>query len=319
MSKKKERVEVLNKAGINTGKYFSFKLDEGLKPGASITLVIGDNGLPVMVNRTESTAVDLVREEIFANGYVKNTKLHRRWVMAHMFRMLNYVSNDGYDKGYDAALNHWHGFDYQFKVLGDELKTLAKLEQSDYECFLERESFFNKDIVVATCLDYMDKLRIYIDKLKVKHCKGVPYKTIHGNNIFVSDLHRKIYSPLSFQIVSMKSVKTYKDLKAIFDRFMKGYIKLPWDTKKCKVWKDAYKGAGAFYTLKNMIMYHKCYVANPESKYIISFMNREDSLKWIQNKRIEYKGEYWRMFALMKKVIEDNNFDFDKRMKELYD
>ena len=31
----------------------------------------------------------------------------------------------------------------------------------------------------------------------------------------------------------------------------------------------------------------------------------------------EYKGEGWRMFALMKKVIDDNNFDFNKRMAEL--
>jgi hypothetical protein len=31
----------------------------------------------------------------------------------------------------------------------------------------------------------------------------------------------------------------------------------------------------------------------------------------------EYKGDGWRMFALMKKVIEDNNFDFHKRMIEL--
>ena len=39
----------------------------------------------------------------------------------------------------------------------------------------------------------------------------------------------------------------------------------------------------------------------------------------VLNKRLdEYKGEGWRMFALMKKVIADNNFDFKKRMSEIY-
>ena len=39
----------------------------------------------------------------------------------------------------------------------------------------------------------------------------------------------------------------------------------------------------------------------------------------VLNKRLnEYKGEGWRMFALMKKVIADNNFDFATRMSEIY-
>jgi hypothetical protein len=39
----------------------------------------------------------------------------------------------------------------------------------------------------------------------------------------------------------------------------------------------------------------------------------------VLNKRLrEYKGEGWRMFALMKKVIEDNNFDFKAKMAAIY-
>jgi hypothetical protein len=42
-----------------------------------------------------------------------------------------------------------------------------------------------------------------------------------------------------------------------------------------------------------------------------------DAVKHLNKKLDEYKGEGWRMFALMNKVIEDNNFDFNKRMAEL--
>lgn len=233
MNGKEKRMETMSNAGINTGKYFSFKLTEGLKPGASITLVIGEDGMPIMLNKTESTVCDRVKEEIFANGYVKNTKLHRRWVMAHMFRMLNFVSYDGYEKGYDAAMRHWHGFDYQFKVLEDEIKALAKLESSDRECFLERESFFNKDVVIKTCNDYILKLQNYIDELKTKKCKGVPYKTIKGRDIFVVDLTKKIYTPLCLHVMRMRNAKNYAELAIRFKAFKRSYISLPYKTPKC--------------------------------------------------------------------------------------
>lgn len=316
MNNKEKRMKTMSNAGINTGKYFSFKLTEGLRPGASITLVIGEDGTPVMMDNTKSTACDLVKEEIFANGYVKNTKLHRRWVMAHMFRMLNFTSDNGYEKGYDAAMRYWHGYDYQFKVLADEIKALAKLEASDYECFIERSSFFNKDVVIDTCMDYMEKLKEYIDGLKIRHCKGVPYKRIKGKDVFVEDIAKKIYRPMRLQILKMKHAKTYLELQRHFRSFMVGYVDLPYKTPKCKVWKDAFKGAGAFYTLKNMIMYHNCHILCPTTGV---FMSTKASLEWIQAKRNEYRGEGWRMFGLMKKVIKDNNFDFDKRMKEIYE
>jgi hypothetical protein len=41
-------------------------------------------------------------------------------------------------------------------------------------------------------------------------------------------------------------------------------------------------------------------------------------MNYLNGKLYEYKGEGWRMFALMKKVIKDNNFDFKKRMEEIY-
>ena len=43
------------------------------------------------------------------------------------------------------------------------------------------------------------------------------------------------------------------------------------------------------------------------------------AVKYLNEKLVEYQGEGWRMFGLMKKVIEDNNFDFYKRMSEIYD
>jgi hypothetical protein len=60
-------------------------------------------------------------------------------------------------------------------------------------------------------------------------------------------------------------------------------------------------------------MFHNCGIeVNGRMVYGIGATN-------VLNKRLEeYKGEGWRMFALMKKVIEDNKFDFKARMAEIY-
>ena len=106
MTNRNERMEKLNGMGIDTSKYFNVSLPDGLKPGATISLVISEDGQPMIVGGN-----DTIREQIIADGYVRNTKLHRRFVMAQMFHMLNYVSYDGKEEGYNACLsNH---FDYK--------------------------------------------------------------------------------------------------------------------------------------------------------------------------------------------------------------
>ena len=90
-------------------------------------------------------------------------------------------------------------------------------------------------------------------------------------------------------------------------------VKLPYETSKCKSWKDAFKGAGAYYTLQNLIRFHGVRVIVGGQKSSLSY-----SETLLEVKRREYDGEWWRLFAFMKKLIDDNKFDFNKRMKEIY-
>ena len=101
---------------------------------------------------------DIIAEQIITDGYVRNTKLHRRFVMAQMFRMLNYESWDRSESGYNACLRNMYGYDYTFKMMLDEVKVLSKLEVRDRESFEERSHFFNKKVVVSVMEDYMIKL-----------------------------------------------------------------------------------------------------------------------------------------------------------------
>lgn len=318
---RESRMETMQAAGIDTKKYFSINLLEGLKPGAVISLVIDENGNPVItpekVNKTDEQLENY--NEIckcISNGYIRNTKLHRRWVMAQMFRMLNYESRNGERCGYDAYLNDMYEYDYQFKMMFDEIRVLSILQEKDYTAFNERSVFFDFNTVIATCEDYLRKLKKYVENLPKKKCKGVPYVRISGNDVFVNDLYKKVYFPIEDRIRKMRIAKQcdelYCNLKWFIVDFVKKY-RLPDNTPKCKEWKNAFKGAGSYYTLMNLIKFHGCKIYTDHG--ILSGLR---AVEYVNDRSREYHGEYYRLFALLKKVIADNRFDFGLAMKEIY-
>ncbi len=311
MMNRNKRMETLNNAGVDTSKYFTVNLPEGIKPGATISLVINENGQPVVVNEKKN---DVIANQIIADGYVRNTKLHRRFVMAQMFQMLNYVSYDGTGSGYNAYLRKMYDYKYTFNMILEELRVLSKLEERDKESFEERSHFFTKDVVIYVLNDYMEKLEDYVEQLPTKKCKGIPYKHVKGIDIFVDDLNKKIYEPLRECIFAIKYAKNYFQMYRLLKNFMLKMVKLPYDTPKSKAWIDAYKGEGAYYTMKNLLMYHNCFV-EVENTGLKLYGTK--AVSYISSKLDEYKGEGWRMFALMKKVIAINNFNYGARMHEL--
>lgn len=300
MLNKNERMEKLNAMGINTGKYFTIPLENG----GSVTVIIDENGNPVKVN-------DVIATQIIEDGYVRNTKLHRRFVMAQMFQGLNYKSYDGRKIGYNEWLKR-HGLKYAFEMMLEEIRVLGKLENKDMETFVERAHFFTKDVIVKTMEDYVTELVKHIENLPSKNCKGIPYKRIKGSNIFVVDIDKKVYAPFRSDIHAIKYARSYNDLYRIVKTFMKKMISLPYNTPKSKAWIDAYKGEGAFYTLKNLVMFHGCGIeVNGHMVYGASAVS-------VLNKRLnEYKGEGWRMFALMNKVIKDNGINTKTHIAEV--
>ena len=301
MMNKNERMAKLNEMGINTGKYFTVALENGTQ----VHLIIDENGNPKRVD-------DVICNQIIEDGYVRNTKLHRRFVMAQMFQALNYTSWNKTKKGYNEWLKRF-GIKYQFEMMLEEIRVLGKLEQRDSETFLERSNFFTREVVLQTMTDYIEKLKAHINSNKTYICKGVPYKKVKGKDIFVEDLDKKIYAPMRTDIFKVKIARNYNEIYNALKNFMGKMITVPYTTTKCKEWIDAYKGEGAFYTLKNLVMFHGCGIV---VGYNIVYGT--DAVKVLNERLYEYKGEGWRMFALMKKVIADNNFDFNKRMNEIY-
>lgn len=331
MLSKKERMEKLQNAGVNTNKYFTLDVNEAIPAGAKIHIVVDKDGnyVPEVVKEdNDNIAVKLVREfldgvkddmyeKIMSDGYVKNTRLHRRFVMAQMFAALNYVSHDGKYRGYNDCLKHMYGYEYTLKMMTEEIRVISKLEVRDSESFAERSKFFNKDVVISVLEDYLIKLKEYVNTLPDRNCKGIPYKRIKGINIFKEDLDKKLYFVVKSYISRVKYAKNYTEIYRALESFMRNHVKLPYDTNKSKVWIDTYKGEGSFYTLKNLIMFHDCVIMDGYKN--CEALTQKASMHELNRKLDEYKGEGWRMFALMKKVIEDNGINTATYIEEICD
>lgn len=294
------RIKKLAEKGIDTSKYFTVSLPNGNEA----IMTMNDAGVPEVVN-----IKDDIETSIIENGYVRNTKLHRRWIMAQTFRMLNHKGKSAEQDGYNDYLHKYYGYMYQFKMTLDELKVLAEIYKDGDSCYYERSTFFTKDVVVALCDDYIEKLKRIINAKKVKHCKGIPYVTIKHKDYFVVDLDRKFYKKYENALYKIENSCDVKDLYYNFKHFysLVKNIQIPYNAKKCNAWVSAFKGAGGYYTLKNMLMYHDCYIVSNETGEVLK---GDTAISYIDSFLQTYKGCGWRYLAMLRQCISDNNFTF---------
>lgn len=286
----KNRMETLKANGIDTGRYFTLVVNEDIKAGTRINISIEGNE---------------VAQKIIEDGYVKNTKLHRRWVAAQYMRMLNS------SLGWHGYLNVRYSYMYTIDMMLEEVRVLAHLEKVDKATFDERKQFFTLDVVRRVLGDYYKDVVKYTSSLPRKNCKGRPYVSINGvGNVFVSDLSMCIDMPIRAMIEACAISETYEAMYYHMKNLRKNMIKLPYDTKKSKTWVDAFQKEGAYYTLKNLVLFH-----DVSLYYERGFYDAGDS-SMIALREIVKDYEGYQMNALLKKTIEMNNFDFARSISE---
>lgn len=297
-----DRIAALKAAGIDTSCFFPM--------GSDMVVKVVD-GVPVQVLDD-----DPIYQGIASGGYVNVHPLFRRFVMAQMFRLLRLMERTG--DSFNALVQH-RGYEYQWRMLENELHAIAKMqENNDTACFSQRVLWFNQDVVSAMIDDYLFKLRSYVDKLtyrrnkrgeKVyKHtCKGMPYVKIAGRNVFLSDIGSKIYTPVVKAFLAVKQAKTYRELYQLVVSFNKQRPHLKWRVKQADAFINAYKGAGAYFTMRNLVMFHGARFASK---------NEKASLQYIEEKAHAYEKEGWRMMGVMKQLIADAGISIEDKIHE---
>lgn len=307
-SKATDRIEALRAAGVDVSGFFAMS-------GANGGEFVGKNvDGTISMLADDDPIFDCIRQQ----GDVYNPKLARRWVMAQMFHMLAREGEEVYHgckRNSITAQIRQKGYDYMWKQLEEELYAQYKMAQhGDKENFEDRNRWFNKELVVAMLEDYRYQLHLHVKHhVKVQKCKGNPYKRICGEDVFVEDIKKKVFAPieeLKEQVGKLESMKGLYEMVRLFNRKMRKTRS--WQPKQCAEWLDAYKGAGAFFTMQNLIRYHGCRFAGLYG----TTLDKANSYSCLKGLAVQYNGEGWRMIGVLRKFLQDNNINIKKKMAE---
>lgn len=260
-----------------------------------------------ILNATED---DEVTEQIKDSGVVNNSHLYRRWVMAQFFRIIN-TEKDIYHLNFDEAIRKRYSFRYQFNMMINECHALAKLEREDKETFEERKRFFNKDVFAKICNEYADMLQRKIDRYPERNCRDgenvLHWKNVFGKKIWVKNIEKEVIAPYRRKASQIKFSKDYRECEKYLREFTSMIHTHGFGNEKMPTWIECFKGAGAYYTLQNMVLYHGCKLVAAYSNETYKGM---DAYVYMKIDLKDYLNYEW--VGLLRATIKANNFTFGK-------
>lgn len=311
MRNREDRINVLKAAGIDTSKFMAMDVPEG----ATIIIAAPKCNIEECDN---SDNTDDILSKVKDIGYIKEDPAFRRWVMAQTFNILYSGSSVS-----DYVKEWKNGYMYQFDQTLEELRSIAKINNRTTRAI--RQMFFSNDVVVGLCEDYMVKLHNYINSLPTHNHIYKEYKKVRGTGVgvYVNEIKSKIYDPLNKSINKMKKLNSGEDsdpkrFAELFEEFRKKMVKLDYNTKLYDGWVEAYKGAGAYYTLMGLIKFHDCRIYDGDR------LSLDDSIKAVNDKAKEIVSDtsetkkWYLLYGMMKETIVDNDFDFKTKMRDIY-
>lgn len=296
-----EKIAALKAAGVDVSNLFSMKGADGME---TIARLSGGN-LSIVPDDDE------IFLKIMGSGTIPNRRLFRRWILKQMFDLLSPVyakSNCNVHEGIRRK-----GLKYSWRMVTEEMRVQSKLFKNDLEAFSARNRWFNKEVIVNMGEDYMKALKKHIAKQKPRMCKGVKYIRLHRKNIFLCDVDKRVYQPLQSLIDRISASVFPRDVYEATRRLAR-FVVDTWacyDSPVSASFIDAYKGAGAYYSMRNLIMFHDCRV-----KDCNAWLSQQDSLGRLEMEASKNKHKGWWLLGMLKQLISDNNIDISKKRAE---
>lgn len=307
---KKENIMKLKITCPNCKKEFEANVEGSNMPKGTYFLV----PMEEMDTKTKkaTTYTDPIEESIRNDGYIENHHLYRRWVMAQMLR---HFRNEKDPAAFDHYFISGKPYKYAWETTLNEIKAMKHLQGEE---LIKRERFFNLEVVKEMANEYNEQVKNYIAKLPkkwtVKNGKWAYYSKIpYGKEIKRSPKDKEFWASITEAVNKINEANTYWQMQKAVENFMATcpmHLKMP----KPNAWKNAFKGAGAYYTMDNMIKFHHCHWML-KSHYLMLPLSA--SLAELEKAVEETKGEYYRLYAMMCDFVAYNHFDFDQRMKEI--
>lgn len=258
-------------------------------------------------------------EELY-DGYIFNPYLDRRWLPA---QYLNMIANEPNHSAYTAIKKH-KGFDYSIEWTKKEAEKLAYLQKTDPAAFVVRKAFLSLDDVYKIMEHYVNVVKNDITEEENKYTNGdggkdayfyggkvyyfgevkATVKKEHGAEtivhvLFESDEIKALKAILDdFLNRLQKAVRTgnYRKVSNILEGF--NFKKSGYDKKKSGVFMDRYLAQGAWFTLRNMVIFEG---------YSLKGMTGEEAV----NELFAYTGlEGYKLHAILIQCLEDNGYKF---------
>lgn len=264
----------------------SIPLNEAAKRESSDAGKQNNGGVGMTTSTPCTDKISQIINEIDNSGYLDVNGIVRRWIPSQCLSMV--YSN----VGFHTVLKN-RGVNYAWEVVLNELEKQAELYHCrDINSFNDRNRWYSKEIVYAMAERYVelltcnDRMSIYLKPLKsaLKGIKG-----------------------------SLTPFKLYKTAQS-FNAYRK---RIPFSQKGiCNEFANAYKAAGAYYTMKDLIMFEGCSFDTVD-KSKESHVIMQESLDILEQKADEIVKDGvcdngYKMLAILKKFLKDNEFDFDK-------
>lgn len=245
------------------------------------------------------------------NGYVYNPYLVRRWIEAQFLGLMK-----RHNLNVDEAIRTEYTYMYSIEYTLEESKKLAMLEKRDRVAFEERKQLFSLDSVKAIFKDYLADCSSFLQTnvdyvknenayLKINKCPiliGTYEEAIVDHEVVKelvkSEKLKTMLTDLALTARRIDTAYTYQDVYEIMKHF--DLIRLSNDTKKSRRFVECFKKSGAFYTLKNLILFNNCSFRGVHGRVAITELNTE----------LRSGSEAYQFYAMLKEVIKENDFKY---------
>ena len=269
-----------------------------------------------------------LKDKIEGGGYLEVKGIVRRWIPSQCLRMV-------YSQlGFHCSLVN-KGYCYSWEVLINDLKVQEKLfRNNDMKEYEQRNSWYNKKIAEDMALHFIESLNQAIPKMSVRRHDGREYIRLrcslnNGLGVHLDELW-KLKNPLYAALKMIRTAATPDSLLHAVEIFNKRRKAIRnWEPcRACPSFMNAYKAAGAYYTIKDLIMFEGCVMRATDSgdtdrsnsydwrlrRDTTHFVNTKLSLEYLDKtakdvvKCVEIDG--YKMLGLLKDFLEYNNFNY---------
>lgn len=252
-------------------------------------------------------------------GYAYNPYMVRRWITAQFLELMN-----NYNLKIEDGIRHEYNYMYSIDYIVKEAKKMAMLEKRDPVAFEERKWFWTPKDMAGILNDYVRNIECYVwaqlEKYPEATSINLPgtykrvsvYPTIE-DKIGNKTLYYRMPHPDYTRFIktcdtlteNLRMAVTYDDVAQIASTIRK--VKLPgeWNYKSDswegfkfhKAFIEGFKKSGAYYTLKNLVMFEGFKVNGLTGRYAVKYL--EDLLT--------SGTRAYQFYAILKRAISENN------------